>query len=79
MPELLTFNRTAGCEVVMTVCNCSLAEDSNTLTLTNIFDKEFEGGTLLKFIILSATNPLGSRPAGPWSIRSEMPVNGVFH
>jgi len=34
---------------------------------------------LLKFGIFSATNPLGSQPAGPWSISSETPVNGKFY
>ena len=34
---------------------------------------------MLKFGIFSATNPLGSQPAGPWSISSETPVNGKFY
>lgn len=37
MPELLEFNRTEGCSVALTLCDCELAPDRNRLTLTNIF------------------------------------------
>ena len=79
MPDLLTFDRTEGCSVVLTICDCSLADDNNTLTLTNIFETNLKGGSLLKFVILSATNPLGSQEAGSWSIKSETPIDGVFY
>lgn len=78
MPELLTFNRTEGCSVVLTICDCELDPIKNILTLTNVVDTNLAGGNLLKFMILRATNPLGSRDTGPWSIRTETPVNGVF-
>lgn len=79
MPELLTFNRTEGCQVILTQCNCRIDNTSNALTLTDIFDTDVPGGTLLKFMILSAKNPVGSRPAGAWAIRSEIPVNGNYY
>lgn len=44
-----------------------------------MFESDFIGGTLLKFMILSATNPLGSRPAGPWAIRSEILIDGQYY
>ena len=30
-------------------------------------------------MILSARNPLGSREAGPWTIRSELLVDGTYY
>lgn len=57
MPALLTFNRQDGCQVVLTICDCKLHPTKNELTLTNIFDSNLPGGTLLKFMILEATNP----------------------
>jgi hypothetical protein len=61
MPSLLTFNRSNGCSVVLTICNCSIDPIKNTLTLTNIFNTNLAGGNLIKFMILEATNPMGSR------------------
>jgi hypothetical protein len=38
MPDLLTFDRSGeGCQVIHTDCKCTIAPDSNTLTLTDIF------------------------------------------
>lgn len=79
MPGQLSFNRDEGCEVFLTSGDCAIAPDSNTITLTNLFESDFAGGNLLKLMIVQATNPLGSREAGPWAIRSEIPVNGVFY
>lgn len=79
MPELLTFNRTFGCQVVLTICDCSLDPVKNVLTLTNIFQTNLQGGNLIKFLILKAKNPVGSRDTGPWSVRTETPVNDVFY
>lgn len=79
MPSLLNFDRDEGCSVVLTICDCELHPSKNELTLTNIFDTELAGGNLIKFTILQATNPQGSRPAGEWSIRSETPIDGKFY
>lgn len=78
MPETLQFDRTEGCFVGITIADCELHPTENILTLTNIFDEEFEGGRTLKFRISSATNPQGARPAGAWAIRSESMFGGVY-
>jgi len=79
MPDLLTFNRALGCTVVLTICDCALHPTKNQLTLTNIFESSFAGGNLIKFTILEASNPEGSREAGAWSIRSETSIDGKFY
>ena len=77
MPETLTFSDT--CEVLLTQCDCEIDPTTNIIKLTNIFDDDFTGGTLLKFMILSGTNPIGSRAAGPWSIMSQLLIDGVYY
>jgi hypothetical protein len=52
---------------------------SNILTLKNLFVKDFVAGTQLKLNISSGSNPLGSRAVGPWSIRSEILVDGTYY
>lgn len=71
MPPHLIFDQERGCEVALTLATCVLDASTNTITLTDIFEEEFEGGNLMKFILVQATNPSGARQAGPWSIRSE--------
>jgi len=41
------------------------------LTLTDIFTTRTPGGTILKFIISMADNPIGARYAGDWGARTE--------
>lgn len=78
MPPTLTFNQAEGCNVGITIADCSLDAANNILTLTNIFDDVFFGGQQLKFRISAATNPQGARPAGPWSIHSENLFDGNY-
>ena len=52
MPDLLKFNRTQGCQVVLTVCNCSIDPVQNILTLSNVIKTNLAGGNLIKFVIL---------------------------
>ena len=77
MPETLTFSDT--CEVLLTACDCEIDPATNVIKLTNIFEDDFIGGTQLKFMILSGTNPIGSRDAGPWSIVSQLLIDGVYY
>ena len=78
MPPTLIFDQSKGCTVALTIATCELDASTNTVTLTNIFDEKFEGGNILKFIIVKATNPSGAREAGPWSIRSESIFDGEY-
>jgi len=78
MPDLLTFDRAEGCQVVLTICDCAIDPVKNVLTLTNIFQTNLQGGNLIKFLILKAKNPVGSRETGPWAVRTETPVDSVF-
>ena len=63
----------------MTSAKCELDASKNRITLTDIFDEVIEGGNILKFMIIQATNPSGARPAGPWAIRSESIFDGKYY
>jgi len=79
MPNLIKFDKDssgrASCTVVITECDCELDETQNVIYLTNIVpDVQDVDKDVLKFMILSGTNPIGSREAGPWSIKSQVDI-----
>lgn len=81
MPKLIQFdtdsNGKASCTVVITECDCEIDESQNIIYLTNIVKDDTDvDKDILKFMILSGTNPIGSREAGPWSIKSEVNIGG---
>ena len=79
MPENLKFDQAKGCKVTYTAADCALDANKNELTLTNLFTERTAGGTVLKFIISSADNPVGARDAGNWGARTEMIYYGEYY
>lgn len=66
MPENLTFDQARGCTVTYTAADCVLDASKNVLILSNLLKERTPGGTVLKFIISAADNPIGARDAGKW-------------
>ena len=79
MPKTLFFDAEKGCSVDLAFAKCAVDVNTNIITLTEIFRESFPGGTEIKFILKSATNPTGAREAGAWSIRTERPFEGKFY
>ena len=78
MPENLKFDPRKGCTVTYTAADCQLDAQNNILTLTNVFKERTPGGTILKFIIGTADNPIGARDAGAWGARTEGWFGGKY-
>ena len=74
MPSNVKFDPAKGCTVTYTAADCALDEETNELALTNVFTERTPGGSILKFIISLADNPIGARYAGDWGARTE----GIF-
>lgn len=74
MPQYVKFDPKKGCTVTYTEAKCSLNPETNELTLTDVFTERTPGGSILKFIISLADNPIGARYAGDWGARTE----GIF-
>lgn len=79
MPPRLTFDESFGCVVTYTPANCEVNYETNELTLSEIFDSAVDAGTILKFVIAKAVNPIGSQEAGPWSARTERIFDGEYY
>lgn len=79
MPKTLKFDEDKGCTVTYTQANCKLDVDNHELILTDVFDTRTAGGTLLKFVISSADNPIGSQYAGQWGARTEFLYDGEYY
>ena len=79
MPENLKFSTVKGCKVTYTAADCKLDAVKNELTLTKVFKERTPGGTILKFIINTADNPIGARDAGAWSARTEGVYGGKYY
>lgn len=74
MPENLKFDPIKGCTVTYTAAVCKLLPETNELILSQVFAERTPGGSLLKFVISFADNPIGARYAGDWGARTE----GIF-
>ena len=79
MPENLNFNAAKGCTVTYTAADCKVNVNTNELTLTNLLKERTAGGTVLKFIIGVADNPIGARDAGKWGARTEAIYYGDYY
>lgn len=79
MPENLKFDQVKGCKVTYTAADCELNATTNELILTNLLSERTVGGTILKFIISAADNPIGARDAGKWGARTEAIYYGDYH
>ena len=79
MPPSLTFDESFGCVVTYTPAKCEVNYETNELTLSEIFDSAVDAGTILKFVIDKAVNPIGSQEAGPWSARTERIFDGAYY
>ena len=79
MPENLKFDPRKGCTVTYTAADCELDAQNNILTLTNVFKERTPGGTILKFEISTADNPIGARDAGKWGARTEGWFSGQYY
>lgn len=71
MPENLRFDAAKGCTVTYTAADCKVNVNTNELTLTNLLKERTAGGTVFKFKIGVADNPIGARDAGKWGARTE--------
>ena len=79
MPENLKFDAAKGCTVTYTEADCELNAETNELVLKKVFKERTPGGTLLKFVISSADNPIGARDAGAWGARTEGWFGGQYY
>ena len=80
MPENLKFDIARGCTIENYVgAKCELNAATNELMLTDLFTERTPGGTVLKFVISAADNPVGARDAGAWGARTESRYGSEYY
>jgi len=76
MPQTLKFD--GACSLGGFPGNC-VVDSNNLVTLTDMTTEDLRKGTLIKLVIQSASNPDGARPAGPYSVATQAPLEGNFY
>ena len=77
MPLTLIFEGD-DCTIDKPLATCEVDPDTNIVTVTDLFTEVYQGGQKIKFTISKATNPTGSRAAGPWSVTTFRPYEGEY-
>jgi hypothetical protein len=91
MPENLTFNVADGCTISLLAGDCRIIQTAvdfhelgfgrvrNEIEISNWLNGPYEGGNLIKFMISYGKNPTGARSAGPWGVRTENRIGGIYY
>lgn len=78
LPPSLNFNNET-CELDLFPGKCHIDLTTNLVTLTDLVTADMKAGEALKFLIVKANNPNGARHCGPWSIASQVNVDGIWY